>query len=179
MTHCPTCQANLGQPCARYRLCPACHNWHDCGDGWTTATDAPANLYDYESDRDALTYYLWADERVSSPSIESTLFTETATEWDAFGNVTATARVQSPQVDGGVGSVREDRLCALHDLRACLPDDEEQRVALLASGLWGSRERTAAKLGRSEHWVRSRLATARRLWRARLEGRGMIASKDR
>lgn len=172
MNQCPNCAQKTGQPRSRYAICPGCHEWYDNGAGWTTHTDEPESPYDYESARDALTYYVWASERVSSPTVESAMFTETAILDDAW-NVTEWTRVQTPMVDGGVGSVREDRLCALHDLEACLPDDEEQRVALLAGGIW-SRRVAAEQLGESEHWVRSRGGKGFGVFRARLLGRGMI-----
>ena len=58
---------------------------------------------------------------------------------DAYGDVVQEDFVPTPQVQGGVGSINEDRLCTVVDIERCLPVDHMDRAAVLAFNMLSRR----------------------------------------
>lgn len=94
----------------------------------------------FRSVRHALRWYLHNAPKASSvPSIDGVNLTRTAT-LNGSGDVVEEFFVQTPRVDGGCGSINEDRLCGVADIEACLPDDYEDRLLLLVRAVYSVRK---------------------------------------
>lgn len=145
------------------------------------ATETATTPYPYQSVGDACRAYCAARERAQSiPSLDGVHLESVVDHWTSYGAPASEPHyVYLPPVDGGVGSVRDERIAGYCDVERCLPTDPLHLRVLLALAVY-PQGRALALLAEwsGRRWYRRRLlrlhAEAYLEAEARLRARGLI-----
>ncbi len=136
--------------------------------------------YPWRSATGAARYYVHLRDRTGgAPSIDGARLISTA-RLNGNGDVIEWVNVPATATDGGTGSAREDRLCLMADLEACLPESPRLRTVLLVRTV--VTQRRACELLREatggEPWYAEKLdrvyGQALRVFASALRERGLL-----